>query len=189
MTLNRLAALALGVLSLASALRAETTVTTNETVGEDGATYVYTYVSDDAGTSTETLTRDGVLVAALYSDVDGNWTGQIDGVNYADQWSDELGDYQVIVGSDVWPTWGAFSDALYALTGWGGVTTILEGDVLMLDLAMFQSETTGSNGSFSVQKARALQRALLAGKSRDARARATLFRLWLEGKGSAATKK
>ncbi len=189
MMLRKIAIAALGVLALASAGRAETTVSTSETTAEDGSTYVYTLVSDDLGTSTETLTSNGTLVAALYTDVEGNWTGQIGSVSYADQWSDEVGDYVVVTGADTWPTWGAFSDALYALPGWGGVTIAYDGDVLMLDLAYFQSATSNSSGTFSVQKARGLQQALLAGKNRAARARATLFHLWLEGKGAPLPKK
>ena len=65
----------------------------------------------------------------------------------------------------------------------------LRPDVLMLDLAYFQSATSNSSGTFSVQKARGLQQALLAGKNRAARARATLFHLWLEGKGAPLPKK
>lgn len=132
------------VLALSAPAMAEiTTWSTEFTI--DGSTYRKDTIQDDASWSTsETLylfdaTGSWSFVASLYSDGEtGNWTGKIEGVGeYADQWNDDYispcsgseypGDWEVVIGAEIWPCWEDFSEALTALHFWD------DGGVIFLD--------------------------------------------------------
>lgn len=130
----------MAVLLLSATAAAEVTTSATEFTIE-GKTYLKEYVWDStSGASTETLyVKDGsgawTLVASLYSDIDGNWTGLIGDKPYADQWDDAVQDWVVVVGADTWPTWTDFDAALTALHFWddGGVIynlTLTDGFVI-----------------------------------------------------------
>jgi hypothetical protein len=153
----------------------------------DGATYLKEYVWDDSGTSTETLyvkngSGDWTFVASLYSDLDGNWTGRIGNDFYADQWDETLGDYVVVIGTALWPTWYDFDAALQALHFWddGGVfddVIMIDDGIVFYDIAVFALGTGGEGTQVQSTEARPGQKGLLNALSNapNAKARVALL--------------
>lgn len=154
--MKRLTLSILAAVLCAGAAVADTQTSSSTTTGSDGLTYTYTMLYDTtSGSSIEKLVStlaDGAthLVASLYTDPNGNWTGQIEGVNYQDQYSDLAGDYVVIVGADTWPTWSAFSDALYALPGWGSAS--VDGGIFLGGFVIMSATTSSGSGSTTTTK-------------------------------------
>lgn len=153
-------------MQLAILILAAAEVTTSATeFSADGKSYLKEYVWDDSGASTESLyVKEGdkwTLVGSLYTDVDGNWTGFLNGVQYADLWSDEAGDYVVIIGAETWPTWSDFDAALSAAHFWddGGIVYdgVLEDGIVFFAL----SASTGEPTEATTSEARPGQKGLM----------------------------
>lgn len=179
-----------------AALTVSAETTTSEFTWTDGNTYVHTYTYDEVtGSSYERhdlVLADGSteLVASLFSDVDGNWTGSLYGDSYADQYDEILGDYEVVVGADLWPTWSDFDAALAAVGFWdgavydGGGIVIDDGiyyDIMVLSIA----STESSDGTTSTTRSRGLQNALSrVAEHASAMARTRVLRSLNVGRGT-----
>ena len=188
---------AVALLIGATGAQAELTTTTNDYTWTDGAPYRYTYTYDEVtGMSFERLDlvlADGStrLVASLISDAEGNWTGSIDGVTYADQYDEALGDYVVVVGADVWPTWTDFDADLQSIGFWDGAVYpdggIVIDDGIYFDIAIYTLSASSSGGSgqgSTTTRAYGVQNALTRGKSPSAHRREALILNWMAGHGT-----